>query len=58
MSYNERTEIELAPLTVLLGPNSSGKSSALRALRTLRDFPLFDWNLESGPAHRSQVGGN
>ena len=57
MSYNERTEIELAPLTVILGPNSSGKSSVLRALRTLRDFPNLNWDIESGPAHRSKAGG-
>ena len=59
MSYNERTEIELAPLTVLLGPNSSGKSSVLRALRTLRDFPnlTLNWNLESSPTYgRADTG--
>ena len=57
MSYNERTEIELAPLTVILGPNSSGKSSVLRALRTLRDFRNLDWDIQSSPTYaRADTG--
>jgi hypothetical protein len=57
MSYNERTEIELAPLTVIVGPNSSGKSSILRALRLLRDFPQLSWDLESSPTYgRADTG--
>lgn len=39
-------EIPLAPLTLLVGPNASGKSNALDALRFLQgaalDFPLSD----------------
>ena len=35
-SFRERTTFELAPLTILTGPNSSGKSSILKALLFLR----------------------
>ena len=32
----ERTEIPLAPLTLLFGPNSAGKSAVLRAMNELQ----------------------
>lgn len=34
-SYRERTEIELAPLTILIGPNNSGKSTWIQVLQLL-----------------------
>jgi hypothetical protein len=41
-----RRELRLSPLTLLVGPNASGKSNALDALRFLQgaalDFPLSD----------------
>ena len=36
-SIRERTEIPIAPLTFLFGPNSAGKSAVLLALNTLRE---------------------
>jgi len=36
MSFRDRTEIPVAPLTIVLGPNSSGKSTISRALEVLR----------------------
>jgi predicted ATPase len=42
----ERNTLELSPLTLLVGPNASGKSNALDALRFLQgaalDYPLGD----------------
>lgn len=35
-SYRERTRVELAPLTVLLGRNNSGKSTLIQALLLLK----------------------
>lgn len=48
-SYRERTTLELAPLTVLLGRNNSGKSTLIQALLLLKqtlehprsDVPLY-----------------
>ena len=36
-SIRERTEIPIAPLTFLFGPNSAGKSAVLLALNTIRE---------------------
>ncbi len=36
-SFRERTEIPIAPLTLLFGPNSSGKSTVLHAAGLLRE---------------------
>ena len=36
-SIRERTEIPIAPLTLLFGPNSAGKSSVMDAMDTLRE---------------------
>ena len=35
--FGERTDIALAPLTILTGPNSSGKSSVLKAIQLLQE---------------------
>lgn len=35
--FGERTNIALAPLTILTGPNSSGKSSVLKAIQLLQE---------------------
>ena len=62
----ERNKLELSPLTLLVGPNASGKSNALDALRFLQgvalDYPLGDvlrgrWEgqREIWPAIRGQV---
>jgi hypothetical protein len=62
----ERNRLELSPLTLLVGPNASGKSNALDALRFLQgaalDYPLGDvlrgrWEgqREIWPAIRGQV---
>lgn len=36
-TFEERTEFDLSPLTVLVGPNSSGKSSLMKALMLLKE---------------------
>jgi predicted ATPase len=44
-SYQERTTLELAPLTVLLGRNNSGKSTLIQALLLLKqtlEHPRYD----------------
>lgn len=62
----ERNKLELSPLTLLVGPNASGKSNALDALRFLQgaalDYPLGDvlrgrWEgqREVWPAIRGQL---
>jgi len=49
MSFHEQTNIPLAPLTLILGPNSSGKSTIGRALRVLRDFSMGNPQLAPAP---------
>ena len=40
LSYGpERTELELQPLNVLIGPNASGKSNLIEALSLLESTP-------------------
>lgn len=62
----ERNTLVLAPLTLLVGPNASGKSNALDAIRFLQgaalDFPLgevlrghWEGQREVWPAIRGQV---
>ena len=41
-SLRERTEIPIAPLTLLFGPNSAGKSAVLRAIAELQDWLTED----------------
>lgn len=63
---DHRNKLDLSPLTLLVGPNASGKSNALDALRFLQgaalDYPLGDvlrgrWEgqREIWPAIRGQV---
>lgn len=40
LSYRDAT-LELGDLTALVGPNASGKSNAVAALRLLREIPLY-----------------
>ena len=45
--FNDTTEIEFAPITILTGTNSSGKSSVLKTLLLFKEnsqkqFPLFE----------------
>ena len=42
-AYKARTELHLAPITLLYGPNSSGKSSIIQALMYAYEVIANDW---------------
>ncbi|MBK8493483.1 MAG: AAA family ATPase [Saprospirales bacterium] len=53
--FKEETFFELAPITLLTGTNSSGKSSLLKALLLWQDFTKKANDLQldfSGPDHK------
>ncbi|HQU28733.1 MAG TPA: AAA family ATPase, partial [Nitrospirales bacterium] len=48
-SFIKRTDLEFAPLTILVGPNSTGKSSIMRLIRWLFSRPdelIWNWNAD------------
>jgi AAA15 family ATPase/GTPase len=61
LSYGpEDTEIELRPLNVIIGPNTSGKSNFIEAFALLRKLPLDEQLQRSADNVRQWVwkGGN
>ena len=47
--YQEKAGIPLAPITLLYGPNSAGKSSIFRALLFIYEVLKNDWTLGTIP---------
>jgi len=42
--FKDKTSFELAPITLLTGPNSSGKSSVIKALKLMQNFHQGNFN--------------
>ena len=55
-NFQGQADISLAPRVFLLGPNASGKSNILDALRFLRD--TADKGLQAAINSRGGMGGN
>lgn len=53
-SFGEEQDIELAPLTLLYGPNSSGKSSIIQSLLMLKQT-LEDRNQHAAPSFSGEL---
>ncbi|WP_289351788.1 AAA family ATPase [Acinetobacter baumannii] len=45
--FSEKTDLEFAPITLIYGPNSSGKSSIIQSLLVLKESLLSSNSLKS-----------
>ena len=51
-----QTMLPLAPFTLLLGPNGSGKTTVLQRYKTLQSFPEVKWVVKSTNQPRPNSG--